>query len=78
MQLPIEQAKRLVGQTIRISSEMFPHWDIEKHLVNAFVSGHDSSTRAFELVFLDEYDSHEFDRFKKGYTGNAAAFERLT
>ena len=46
--------------------------------MNAFVSGHDSSTRAFELVFLDEYDSHEFDRFKKGYTGNAAAFERLT
>ena len=74
MQLPKEQAKRLVGQTIRISSEMFPHWDIEKHLVNAFVSGHDSSTRAFELVFPDEYDSHEFDRFKKEYTGNAAAF----
>ena len=74
MQLPKEQAKQLVGKTIRISSEMFPDWDIAKHLVNAFVSGHDSKARAFELVFPDEYDSQEFDRFKKEYTGNAAAF----
>ena len=75
MQLPNEQAKLLVGQTIRISSEMFPNWVVQKHLVNAYIAGHDSSAHVFELVFPDEYQPHEFDHFKNEYTGNAAAFK---
>lgn len=61
--LSLADARKLVGTTIKVSSELFPKWDVQPHLCNAFVVRHNAAKRSFNLIFPDEYTASEFELF---------------
>ena len=69
-QLTVQQAKRLVHKTIRLSSKMFPKWDTQERYLNVYIARHDLKSRTFDFVFPGEFDKpDDFSRFKAEYKG---------
>lgn len=76
--LTTAQASKLVGQTIQLSSDLYPNWGAPRHSMEAYIAKHNLQSRTFDIVFpADETDNIEFDRFKRNYRGNGSSFDIL-
>ena len=58
-------ARKLVGTTIKVSSELFPNWKVDPHMCNTFVVRHNAGKHSFELMFPDEYAPSEVELFRQ-------------
>ena len=77
-QLTKGQASKLVGQTIKLSSDLYPKWGTSRHFMEAYIARHSPQSRMFDIVFpADEADEEELDRFKRQYKGHPKGFNIL-
>lgn len=74
-QLTKGQAAKLVGQTVNLSSDLFPKCRTPRHFMEAYIAKHNLTSRSFDMVFPAEADdANELHRFKREYRGNARCF----